>query len=185
MNDAIFFFFYNLSGKSYLLDKVIVFFAVYFPLLLLSAVCIFLLYQSGICKNNNFTLAGARRLLWKGIIIIGPAFIAYLIATGLKELIHLERSFVQFSELSPLFDPNQQYSFPSTHAAIFSALAFSIFFFHKKAGYVFMLFALLIGLARIIAGVHFPIDILGGFVLGAGVSCLVAYFLKKYSPTLN
>ena len=31
-----------------------------------------------------------------------------------------------------------------------------------------------LGLARIIAGVHFPIDILGGFIIGA----LVAYFVK-------
>ena len=41
-----------------------------------------------------------------------------------------------------------------------------------------MFFALLIGLARIIAGVHFPIDILGGFVLGGIVSFLVAFLVK-------
>jgi membrane-associated phospholipid phosphatase len=35
---------------------------------------------------------------------------------------------------------------------------------------------LLIGVARIIAGVHFPIDILGGFCLGF----LVAYLFNKF-----
>ena len=40
-----------------------------------------------------------------------------------------------------------------------------------------MFFALLIGVARIIAGVHFPIDILGGFIIGF----IVAYFIKKFS----
>ena len=56
------------------------------------------------------------------------------------------------------------------------ALAFAIYFLHKQAGYWFMFFALIIGVARIMAGVHFPLDILGGFVLGA----LVAYLVKMY-----
>jgi membrane-associated phospholipid phosphatase len=38
-----------------------------------------------------------------------------------------------------------------------------------------MFFALLIGVARVIAGVHFPIDILGGFCIGF----LVAYLFEK------
>ncbi len=40
---------------------------------------------------------------------------------------------------------------------------------------IFIFFAFIIGLARIIAGVHFPIDILGGFLFGG----LIAYFLKN------
>ena len=43
-----------------------------------------------------------------------------------------------------------------------------------------MLFALVIGVARIMLGVHFPGDILGGFVLGALVAYAVAYFGKMY-----
>ncbi len=55
------------------------------------------------------------------------------------------------------------------------ALAVALFFHHKKTGYLFMLFAVIIGIARIAGGVHFPIDILGGIVLGA----TVAYFVKN------
>jgi len=43
-----------------------------------------------------------------------------------------------------------------------------------------MFFALLIGLARIVAGVHFPLDILGGFALGIAV----AFLVKKYKMVL-
>jgi len=42
-----------------------------------------------------------------------------------------------------------------------------------------MFFALLIGIARIIAGVHFPVDILGGFILGILTAYLVKYFHQK------
>jgi undecaprenyl-diphosphatase len=58
-------------------------------------------------------------------------------------------------------------------------IAFAIFLTHKKAGYWFMFFALLIGLARIIVGVHFPIDILGGFILGALIAYLVRFVYDK------
>ena len=179
MNNQIFFFFYNFTHQSGFFDKLVVFFAVYFPLAILFSVGVFLLYHSGVYKRENFNKIVITKLILNSLVVFGPAFFAFLIATILKEIIHIDRSFVQFSKISPLFNPNQEYAFPSTHASIFSALAFSIFFLHKKVGYIFMLFALLIGLARITAGVHFPIDIFGGFILGAVVAYLVAYFGKK------
>ena len=92
----------------------------------------------------------------------------------LKHFIHAPRPFVALSNIHSLFSETG-YAFPSGHATFFGALAVAIFFLDKKVGLRFMTFALLIGLARIIAGVHFPVDILGGFALGA----LVAFFVKN------
>jgi len=154
-------------------------------LIIFFGVGVFLLYRSGVYKRENFNKIVIKKLILDFLIIFGPAFVAFLFATILKEIIQTDRSFVQFNKITPLFNPNQEYSFPSTHATIFSALAFNIFFVNKKVGlptqtgYVFMFFALLIGLARIIAGVHFPIDIFGGFILGGIVSYTFAYFIKN------
>ncbi|KKP87211.1 MAG: hypothetical protein UR90_C0011G0011, partial [Parcubacteria group bacterium GW2011_GWC1_35_8] len=101
----------------------------------------------------------------------------FIIATVLKDLIKIDRSFVQFDKVIPLFSPNQEYSFPSNHAATFSALGLSIYFYKKNIGILLLIFALLIGLARIIAGVHFPVDILGGFILGI----LVSFICRSFS----
>ena len=101
--------------------------------------------------------------------------IAYLADTILKYIIRTPRPFDVFTQVHPLF-AESWYSFPSGHATFFMALAFSIFFLHKKAGYYFIFFALLIGIARIIAGVHFPVDILGGFCIGF----IVAYLFNKF-----
>ncbi len=95
--------------------------------------------------------------------------VAWILAYILKLLFALPRPFDSLSDVKSLF-PEHGYAFPSGHATFFMALAVSIFLLHKKAGYVFMFFALLIGVARVIAGVHFPVDILGGFVLGAVVA---------------
>lgn len=179
MNNQIFYFFHNLANQSIFFDKIIIFFAVYFPFFIFFGVGVFLFYSSGVYKKENFNKIVIKKLIIDSFVIFGSAFIAFLIATILKEIIQIDRSFVQFDKISPLFNPNQEYSFPSTHATIFSALAFSVFFLHKKAGYLLMFFALLIGLSRIIAGVHFPVDILGGFILGGAVSYLFAYFVKS------
>ncbi len=102
---------------------------------------------------------------------------AYILAYVVKFILHTPRPFDALSDVHALI-AESGYAFPSGHATFFMALAATIVFAHKRAGYIFMLFALVIGIARIMAGVHFPIDILGGFVLGAIVSYAVAYFRK-------
>ena len=69
-----------------------------------------------------------------------------------------------------------KWSFPSSHASNHMAIALSIVLaniFHKKwIKFAWIIWALAIGFAQIYVGVHYPSDILGGFVLGI----LIAYF---------
>ena len=92
-----------------------------------------------------------------------------------QSLFQIPRPFFALSDIEPLISKTT-FSFPSEHTSIFMALSVLIFLLHKKVGYIFIFFTILIGIARIAAGVHFPADILGGFVLGAGVAYLVRYF---------
>lgn len=177
MNNTIFFFFYNLAHQSKIFDNIVVFTAVYFPFVVVMLAGLFLLFHHEVLRAES-----PARVFWEKkkemFFIFLPAIIAGAISIILKVLVYVPRPFVLFPQVQSLF-PEIGSAFPSFHATVFSALAFSLFFLHKKVGYVFMFFALLIGLARIIAGVHFPIDILGGFVLGGTVSYLVAYFIKN------
>jgi membrane-associated phospholipid phosphatase len=164
MNETIFFFFYNLAHQSVFFDNVVIFFAIYFPFIVALLAGIFLLFY---------------RKSWREFFIVFiSSGLAYVCSKILKILIHTERPFVEFSNVQALFSETG-FAFPSGHATFFMALAIAIFLLHKKAGYVFIFFALLIGMARIIAGVHFPIDILGGFISGAGISYLFAYLAKS------
>lgn len=182
MNETIFFFFYNLAHQSSFLDKSIVFFAVYFPYALIFVAGIFLLMHHEVLKAEApFVVFMEKKREFLALFFSG--FLAYLTASLLKILFQTPRPFDVFTQVYSLFTETG-YAFPSGHATVFSAIAFIIFFTHKKAGYIFMFFALLIGLARITAGVHFPIDILGGFVLGI----LVAFGVKTLalrSPLLK
>ena len=160
MNNQIFFFFYNLAHQSNFFDQVIIFFAVYFIYIVVVLALLFLW----------------RRFNWREIVIVGMSGgLAWFTAKILKSLIHTPRPFEVFSEVQSLFTETG-YAFPSGHTAGAFAIAFALFFLHKKTGYIFMFFALLIGLSRISAGVHFPIDILGGFILGALIAYLTNFF---------
>ena len=77
----------------------------------------------------------------------------------------------------PLIDLEISNSFPSGHASVFFALATAVFLFNKKWGYCFFVGAILIGLARIFVGVHWPLDIAGGLAVGILSVLLVWKFL--------
>jgi undecaprenyl-diphosphatase len=160
MNEAIFYFFYNFSHKSVFFDKIIIFFADAFPYIVILLAVIYLFFY----KKD-----------WKDFFIIFiSSGLAWFLAYIFKFIFHTGRPFEIFPNVISLFSESG-YAFPSGHSTFFMALAFAIFFGHKKIGYIFIFFSLLIGIARIMAGVHFPIDILGGFILGF----VIAYFLKK------
>src|SRR3989344_186065 len=164
MNDAVFYFFYNLAHRSDLLDQIIVFYAVYFPYLVALLAAIFLIFYY---KSLRAFLA-----------VFLSAGLAVLLAKIFKSLIHLGRPFAAFPDIQTLF-AETGYAFPSSHATFFFALAVALFFYNKRAGWWFMAFAVLIGLARIMAGVHSPQDILAGFILGGLSSLAVAYLVKR------
>jgi membrane-associated phospholipid phosphatase len=177
MNNTIFYFFYNLAHQSLFVDKAIVFFAVYFPYIVIFSAGVFLLMHHEVFKAKS-TL---QILLQKKKEIFG-AFLtgafAYLLSFIFKLFFHTDRPFDLLAGVKPLFFPTD-YSFPSGHATFFFGLAFSLFFNHRNIGIIFLIFAFLISIARVMAGVHFPVDILGGLFLGFIVSFVINFINKK------
>lgn len=73
-------------------------------------------------------------------------------------------------------------SFPSDHASLFFALLTGIWLVSRRAGIVMLLYVLIaICFPRIYIGIHYPTDILGGAILGAG-SVLACSWRKLREP---
>ncbi len=69
-------------------------------------------------------------------------------------------------------------SFPSGHITFIVPIALTVWFINRRVGIWFIISAILIGLARISAGIHWPSDILGGIVVGT-LSFFAIYHLLK------
>ena len=67
-------------------------------------------------------------------------------------------------------------SFPSDHAVAAFAIAFVVAFVGRLMGAVFLAAATLIAVSRVIAGLHYPGDILGGAAIGL-ISAIVVFWL--------
>ena len=101
------------------------------------------------------------------------AFTAYLITAIIKLVFPTLRPF-RVEDLAPLtFTVPNDGSFPSGHSAEAFAVATTIWLHDKKWGIVYMLFALAVGIARVLANVHYPIDIVGGALTGTLVGVVV------------
>ncbi len=113
------------------------------------------------------------------LLVIGSSVIlSRLVITELIRLIwHRSRPFVDY-QVNQVIEHSASGSFPSGHIAFLFALAMAVYFFNKKWGLVFFILSLVVGLARIFVGIHYPLDILGGIVIGI-VSAVVARALIR------
>jgi undecaprenyl-diphosphatase len=119
-----------------------------------------------------------KRKMFSFSIIILSGFFSWIFAKLLKELFHITRPFVENNAITPLFYESGL-SFPSEHATTFASLSVVVIFLNKRIGYILLFITLLIGLSRVIIGVHYPSDIIGGFVLGSLIGMFFIYIFKK------
>lgn len=61
-------------------------------------------------------------------------------------------------------------SFPSSHTAIAFATAMTVWLHDKKVGILFVLGAIAVGMGRVHGNVHYPLDIIGGALIGFAVA---------------
>lgn len=72
-----------------------------------------------------------------------------------------------------------QYGFPSSHASNMAALAVTGSYYYRRAVIPLFSIAVVIGYSRIYVGVHYPFDVLGGFVWGGTIAAGVIWVGKK------
>lgn len=119
---------------------------------------------------------------WQFTTVVILAALAAIILSKLASVLYYHpRPFV-VQNIQPLVPHAYDNGFPSDHTLLASSLAVVIYFYRRRLGAAALVVAIIIGIARVLAHVHWPVDIIGGLIIG-GLAGWVGYSLAKKLPT--
>ena len=121
------------------------------------------------------------------------AVICSLTAMGFSNLIVFILNAILSDRLRPfeafpdrvnlLFYPPTDPSFPSNAAAASFALAIGVWLYNRRLGYILLIPAVILSFGRVYMGIHYPLDIVGGF-LAAIAAVGIAYLITRLAEPL-
>lgn len=152
INTELFFYIYGLSHQNAVLDWVMIFSA---------EALIYIMYGLVLFWGLRGGVKEKKALL---LVFLG-LFIAAVLTKLLRFFLIEQRPFVTH-EIEPLVTMAASKSFPSLHTTQVAIIAWSYFFCRSQRAGAMFIMALLVGFSRIFVGVHYPFDVVGGFLMG-------------------
>lgn len=167
LNQVLFQSIHRFVGRSFLLDDSSIFLAKYLPYLMVAAFLVLVWYEDGWRRKLYAFAEGA----------IAVMLARGLLTEAIRFFYHEARPF-SFYNFTPLISESG-WSFPSGHMAWFFALSLTVWCLNRKWGWWFFGLSAAMGIARIYVGVHWPLDILGGVIVGLLSAWFVHRLLKE------
>ncbi|MGL4739555.1 MAG: phosphatase PAP2 family protein [Sarcina sp.] len=121
-----------------------------------------------------------KKLRKVGILIFLGELLNIIVVTILKDTIQRPRPFLTLPNYHPLITPPTSFSFPSGHASSAIVAALIIAYYLKKWAIPAFTLAFIIGFSRIYVGVHYPSDVIVGFLIGIICGYLVMLFYEHF-----
>lgn len=172
LNFAMFHLINQYAGMNPILDASMVLIAKYMPLLVVVGMLILWVFRGR--KTRDIVLYG----FYAAVIGL---IINYLIGF----MYYHPRPFV-IPTGTLLFSYPADSSFPSDHSTIIFSMALTLAYFKRTRlpGFLFLALGIIGGTARVFAGVHFPLDIVGSLLV-SGVSVFIVLKLRTRLHPLN
>ena len=166
LDEKFFNFIHQLVGKSRLLDLSAIFFADYSGYILI-LIALVIIFSAKRYKDRIYSLVFASLIL----LLSNGIF-----TQTIRFFFFRERPFVELGFVPLIAKSAGEAAFPSGHASFFFALAFAVFYLgQRRWSFIFLAISLLMGIARVYVGVHWPLDI----VAGAVVAFISAFIVKS------
>lgn len=141
----------------------------------------YFLYLIGFIALIYFVLSDKKTRIDILKISVISASLALILARISSFFIYDTRPFV-VGNVTPLISHAADNGFPSDHTLAAMLIAVVIFKFNKKIGTVLIILALLLGIARVLAKIHYPLDIAGSIIIDLISVWISVLVWKKFSP---
>ena len=104
----------------------------------------------------------------------------------LKNIVARPRPFAEIAALIPMITKPKDFSFPSGHTtASFAVALVMLRMLPKKFGIPAVILAGMVAFSRLYLGVHYPGDVLGGFLVAVFASTLVYHLMSAYQKKMQ
>jgi len=113
------------------------------------------------------------RKMYAFSLLFLSSFSAWFLAELIKNMVRIPRPIT-----SGLIVAEKGFSFPSQHAAVTMIVGVVMYSMDKRIGTVLIVLSLLVGLSRVVLGVHYVVDIFAGWTVGI---LLGLVFIKIFS----
>ncbi|MGI6361719.1 MAG: phosphatase PAP2 family protein [Bacillota bacterium] len=125
-----------------------------------------------------------------GALLLISLLLSVVFSEGLlKNIIARDRPFIANPQIKLLIPPLDSFSLPSSHAVSSFAAAFIVRQVNKNLGLIAYIMATIIAFSRIYLAMHYPTDVIIGFLLGTGIAFIVYtlfnQLMKKRLPDIH
>jgi undecaprenyl-diphosphatase len=149
-------------------------------LILVYPLVLYILWRQPEVKGEKHTARKAVVMAVIGVVI------AFAIKGGISLFFLRDRPFIAHPDIMFMAFNLDQPSFPSGHTLVATVIATSLLWsgYYRLGGWL-AVGAVVVGLGRIAAGVHYPTDVLGAMLIGVGIAWYLhreASTLRKYLP---
>ncbi len=98
-------------------------------------------------------------------IILVP-LTGFLVVTVIRKFINAKRPYTMY-DIAPIIYKDKAYeSFPSRHTFSITIIAMALLYYSVYLGAVMLILAVVLGITRVVAGVHFIKDVVAAWIIG-------------------
>jgi undecaprenyl-diphosphatase len=126
---------------------------------------------------------------WKGRLLVVMALLLLVVSNAvseqLKQLFQRPRPCLALETVRLLVGCSKtNFSFPSSHASNITAQALLFAFFYRPIAVPLFLVAAGVGYSRVYVGVHYPLDVVGGILVGLACAAFFIFLTREVERRL-
>lgn len=173
MNMEIFNLINNLANKNAILDKIMILFSEYGPYISMAVIVVVFILGLKQRKYEN------RKIAVSTVVV---TVINMIINIIVRSIFHVDRPFVH-NKVNLLLPHDSASSFPSNHATGTMSIALGLEKCNKLLSRMLTILSIIIGFSRVYVGHHYPMDVMGAYIIVFAVNYI--YNLKLRSKVDN